>query len=702
MTRPRYDSLLPDVAMGPRVPLGGADDEAVSTCRCNGRLRNFRFCTFAAVAGAAFLVITTWRGQPAAPPSGRAPGAEIALAGEQPLWCANSVRPREFWQPNAARPRVFVKILTYNLWWWNLFIQRHGNHGSAGKLIAESGKPRPYDIMGFQECEDPGRVLRDAGLEDQYEAFQGERSLCMAFHKGSWSLESRGHERVAEDQKGFFGERAVQWMRLRHHSGARVFFMNHHGPLPINTGGVCGGRSTAFNILRIIQDNAEPGDGIVLSGDFNANAASEEVQLLRQYLLHVYTGQFLAGIDNIFSNVDGLQVVSTKTLQGGGSDHNALNAIVEVGEPPPHGTHPTTTLTSTATTITFTTTTALVSTATMSTVATTVTFTTTTTLVSTTTTSTVKTTAVTAAQTTRTLAPTTTTVTSTTHSTSTMPTTTPVTTSTARAARIRNADGLDAVQVEEQPNTKRRPPTTTAASTTTEMQATTTTEAATTTTAAAAQASQGSWTWWWPWKGYHADTDTGDDHTATTTTTTAPKPPTPAPTTTTEAPTTTEQADCDTKCVPGQALSTSCRASILWYSKYRFKEGQGSCTKGHKLVRDQCSGCHGCTLAEACPAEVLGEGCAEGDKHCQVGSLVTQGKFDGSLKGTWRLSNVLAASWTKAAFAAAFVAGGLGVMGMLVMAILVRTRARSCQLQSTEMLYRRTPHAESLAEMESL
>ena len=54
-------------------------------------------------------------------------------------------------------------MLSYNLFWWHLFKVEGGRGGSAGHLIRSTSEP-PYDVMGFQECEDPERVLGPAGL----------------------------------------------------------------------------------------------------------------------------------------------------------------------------------------------------------------------------------------------------------------------------------------------------------------------------------------------------------------------------------------------------------------------------------------------------------------------------------------------------------------------------------------------------------
>jgi len=123
------------------------------------------------------------------------------------------------------------------------------------------------------------------------------------------------------------------WMRLQHHAtGRTLFFVNHHGPLSVNSGGICGGQATAHNLVRIMLDNAKLGDALVLTGDFNANAASLTLRTLRKYLVQVFNGNVFGGIDNILSNIEGSDIVATKTLGKGGSDHNAINAVLSLGK----------------------------------------------------------------------------------------------------------------------------------------------------------------------------------------------------------------------------------------------------------------------------------------------------------------------------------------------------------------------------------
>jgi len=235
---------------------------------------------------------------------------------------------------------LHVKVLTYNLFWWNLYMKRHGNGGSASHLIRQAGTAQPFDVIGFQECVDGPRVLREAGLLADYDVIMFGRAtmtndLCMAFRKSAWSMLANGQAFVAEDlRSSYYGKRSAQWMRLRHNAaGKTLFFMNHHGPLPLNSGGMHGGAAVATNVLEQIKVHRQPGDAVILVGDFNAAASSATVQILEKHLSRIFTGNVDGGIDHIFSNLDHAALVSTTNLGNGGSDHDALSAIVDLQHP---------------------------------------------------------------------------------------------------------------------------------------------------------------------------------------------------------------------------------------------------------------------------------------------------------------------------------------------------------------------------------
>jgi len=251
-------------------------------------------------------------------------------------WC-EARAPARGWtlkKCGAAGGAQEVKILTYNLYWWNLFGEqfRKGNGGSAGKLIARGGKGKPYDFMGFQECDDVARVLADAGLQGSHAGIAGGHAVAIAYRRAAWTKLDDGMDEVGEDRADqWWGTRGAQWARFKHASNGRtVFVVNHHGPLPVGTGGRCGPQATAWRILKAIGDHARTGDAVIVVGDFNADAGTATARELGQRLHRVYTGTSFGGVDHVFSSCGGDRVVSKRNLGAGGSDHDALEVVLRV------------------------------------------------------------------------------------------------------------------------------------------------------------------------------------------------------------------------------------------------------------------------------------------------------------------------------------------------------------------------------------
>lgn len=256
-------------------------------------------------------------------PIGWRQGEERSGTGQ---WCEVRKAAEDWALKTCDGPTLDVSVLTYNLFWWNLFGQRGGNGRSAGRLIAGAGA---LDVMGFQECDNVGWVLGDAkkeGLPDGYEAIPGPRALAIVY-RTTWEKLAAGSEDVGEDSpKQHYGRRAAQWVRLRR-DGRTLFFVNHHGPLPVSESGGCAGSATAYNILGLIAKNAQAEDGIILVGDFNAQSYSSRIQAMDKHLRRVYSGSAMGGVDHIYSNCD---AVKTSNLGTGGSDHDALSVVIKI------------------------------------------------------------------------------------------------------------------------------------------------------------------------------------------------------------------------------------------------------------------------------------------------------------------------------------------------------------------------------------
>jgi len=235
----------------------------------------------------------------------------------------------------AGKKRTRVKILSYNLFWWHLFDKKNGEGGKAGKLIKKSADKLPFDFMGFQECTQPYRVLFDAGLDKEFAAWHTNQNICIAYRKKVWELLKKGEDIVANDQQKpgqNFGQRTGQWVHMRHkETNETIFYVNHHGPLPLSTGGQWGGPTVAYNLLNLIKKHGAEGEAVFMTGDFNSVQTSMTVRQLGCGLHRVFSGTKFGGVDHIFSNLAGAHVVSTANLGQGGSDHDAISAVFELG-----------------------------------------------------------------------------------------------------------------------------------------------------------------------------------------------------------------------------------------------------------------------------------------------------------------------------------------------------------------------------------
>jgi len=308
-----------------------------STRRRLCRVGGFALAIISLVAAtSAAVALTGYARPPARSSSGQTEAVQgkqiVALAG-----CPMLGPLPELWSPVAGAPPLQLKVLTYNLFWWKLFdkgqfaqpnfhLRTQGNTGT--QLLARAASEEHFDVMGFQECNDEGWLLAKAGLAEKYDIFRDKHS-CMAYGRASWSLLGRGVEWVALDAQ--YGPRPAQWMRLRHKATGRIlFFVNHHGPIPINSGGKCGGAAVAQNILHMVQTKAVPGDAVVLTGDFNSDSSSATIQRLQARLRSAFSGTKFGGVDYIFSNLEEGSLVSSKNWGGGGSDHDALSAVLRV------------------------------------------------------------------------------------------------------------------------------------------------------------------------------------------------------------------------------------------------------------------------------------------------------------------------------------------------------------------------------------
>jgi len=218
-----------------------------------------------------------------------------------------------------------IKALTFNLQWKSC----HGSSVDAalssaiGLVVAAAA-----DLVALQDCEDVSKVLIHGKLHEQYGYIQGPHSLAIAFQSAAWELLAEGAQVVAVDEAAeFAGSRSVQWARLSNKESRKtVFFMNHHGPLRVNSGGRHGGPATAARILKAIFCNVQPGDAVILLGSFNAQVGSQTIRELERFLVRTSSGSALGGVDHVFSALElaGGDSTVPNSLGTAGCEHEAL------------------------------------------------------------------------------------------------------------------------------------------------------------------------------------------------------------------------------------------------------------------------------------------------------------------------------------------------------------------------------------------
>jgi len=219
-----------------------------------------------------------------------------------PVNASESVVEQSLLADNVGAVRVVVA--SYNLYWWN--VRRHRRWSQLhGRIRGE----RPFDLIGFQECEDVASVVRSSGLRGfQYHQGPSPNPCPIAWNSAVFSkLGSPGHRWVAKDR---WGDRWITWVRLRHiATGAAVLFVNTHGPL-----GQCG-RTLGNNWADGVRANMRAGDVVFMTGDYNCGTGSGAMNVIKGMLTEAVDG----GIDQILTNTG--RVVSGGTRPGSPSDH---------------------------------------------------------------------------------------------------------------------------------------------------------------------------------------------------------------------------------------------------------------------------------------------------------------------------------------------------------------------------------------------
>jgi len=210
-----------------------------------------------------------------------------------------------------------ITVVSYNLYWWNVGLKNHWE-----SLWQRISAQKPFDLIGFQECEDVAGTVQSSGLAG-FDHWQGPNKpqsnpAPLAWNAAVFSkVAGPGHVVVGADQ---YGDRIVTWVRLQHIASEKtVLFANTHGPL-----GNCGA-DLGDKWVSAVNDVKSPGDLVILTGDFNCQSGSEAMNKIRSSL----TGGIDGGIDFILT--DGMETISGGNENGYPSDHPLIKARFQLG-----------------------------------------------------------------------------------------------------------------------------------------------------------------------------------------------------------------------------------------------------------------------------------------------------------------------------------------------------------------------------------
>lgn len=182
----------------------------------------------------------------------------------------------------------------------------------------------PFDLVGLQECDDANLIANGLGWGASHEWKQGPEDLGMGYDKSKF--ERLGEFQAAKYAKDQYGDRQIAWVRLRQKKdGATIFFGNVHGPLPGPEGSMDGkhGHEVAGNLIKIVEDNIQPGDALIITGDYNALPQNDEIKDFNAKW-GVGANDHTTRFDRIYILNETTNKVSEGDFLGSPSDHSIL------------------------------------------------------------------------------------------------------------------------------------------------------------------------------------------------------------------------------------------------------------------------------------------------------------------------------------------------------------------------------------------
>jgi len=217
-------------------------------------------------------------------------------------------------------PHFTFKVVTYNLYWWNAF----RDHPWKGvNIIANINDVLQPDILGTQECDDPGKIKDDTGLVpvSSFDGAQGtfvKPSLVLSSNSGKYDINAAG----------FWGVRWVTWVKHTTASKSFFHFNTHWCVQDCNDDTRDIGARNMLDKINELTNNLET--PAIITGDFNAFGGSRRRRLNEkgpnEFLQNGFEIAIENYVDGIFYSTGHWSVGATLVGEMAGSDHKPLVA----------------------------------------------------------------------------------------------------------------------------------------------------------------------------------------------------------------------------------------------------------------------------------------------------------------------------------------------------------------------------------------
>jgi len=252
--------------------------------------------------------------------------ARQQIAGEFPSDCAQCGSGGGGGSPTPPAPTPTggggpqLRIVSYNLYWWNAFGQESWkSQGICDNIRYNLGA----DSLGMQECDDPGQIQSRAGGYYAASDFAGGQGVSV--RPGMFSVEARGSQDLYAT--GYWGPRFATWTKLRHTASGRSYwhFNTHWCVQDCDANKRYTGARNMMNKIRELAGN-EP---VVITGDFNAFGGQGEPGI-QHFLQNGFAIAEWNWVDAVFYSTAHWRRVGNFVGDAAGSDHSPVAADLQM------------------------------------------------------------------------------------------------------------------------------------------------------------------------------------------------------------------------------------------------------------------------------------------------------------------------------------------------------------------------------------